>query len=415
MSLSHAAATPSIDELSCPSCWSAVAFPNDSCSTTSNFNNTPRILCQNSATGVANVPSDPHHGLPYQHSPHNLGPLTPSDNSPTSPACNSMPPYPTSSSQYPYSDSSHWFSQNASYSTHNGSLSSLLNPSNRGYSRPTPTINTSYPFPFSCMPMEHSASSMSPDSRPSTGYSMSSVSSLPYQDSPNPNADYFHPSSNHRRPFSPSRPSSSHKTSYGPPSNGSTNSLLIRRPRRHSQATSPYPSPYEPAGLQQHDDRPSSSSQPLDEHGQQHSHHPSHHHSQAPPRVRSMIQLPSADPYSFGGSGGGGGGGGGEQHGDCAYCAVLPDSSMSGGGDWRTIPRPGYQVSHTSNTRCRTFMVRSDCKFQSTVPLGVWFSFAAVLVSDSKFLMSIEKSSSKGLSWGATNSQGTLTSARVGK
>ncbi|KAK7061582.1 AGC/RSK protein kinase [Favolaschia claudopus] len=306
------------------------------------------------------VPSDPHHGLPYHHSPHNLGPLTPSDDSPTSPAFNNMPPYPTSSSQYPYSDSSHWSSQNASYSSHNGSLSSLLNPSNGGYSRPTPTINTSYPSPFSSMPMEHSASSMSPDSRPTTGYSMSSVSSLPYQDSPNPNTDYSRPSSSHHRPISPSRPGSSHKTSYGPPSNGSTNSLLIRRPRRHSQAMSPYPSPYEPAGLQQHDDRPSSSPQPLDEHGQQHPHHTSHHHSQAPPRVRSMIQLPSVDPYSFGGSGGGGGGGGGGGHGDFAYSAAPPDSSMSAGGDWRTGPRPSTgassisAASHTSSSQANT-------------------------------------------------------------
>jgi len=147
-----------------------------------------------------------------------------------------------------------------------------LNPSNGGYSRPAPTINTSYGSPFSSMPMEHSASSMSPDSRPTTGYSMSSVSSLPYQD------DYSsRPNSSHHRPISPSRPQSS-KSSY------SSNSLIVRRGRRHSQAMSPYPSPYEPSSEQ----RPSTSPQPIDD-----------HHSSGLPRVRSMIQLPSVDPYSF--------------------------------------------------------------------------------------------------------------------
>jgi hypothetical protein len=48
---------------------------------------------------------------------------------------------------------------------------------------------------------------------------------------------------------------------------------------------SPYPSPYD----QQHSDqRPSTSPQPGDE-----------HQSSGIPRVRSMIQLPSADPYGF--------------------------------------------------------------------------------------------------------------------
>ncbi|KAJ7086725.1 HSF-type DNA-binding-domain-containing protein [Mycena epipterygia] len=223
------------------------------------------------------VPSEPphlsHSSSMYHHSPHPLNPLTPSDDSPTSPAFNSMPPY-SGSSQYPYStEQNHWSSQNASFSSHNGSLSSLLNPSNGGYSRPTPTINTSYGgSPFSSMPMEHSASSMSPDSRPTTGYSMSSVSSLPYQQD-----DYSRPSSSHHRPISPVRPQSS-KSSY------SSNSLIVRRPRRHSQAMSPYPSPYEPSSEQ----RPSTSPQPIDE-----------HHSSGLPRVRSMIQLPSVDPYSF--------------------------------------------------------------------------------------------------------------------
>jgi len=127
------------------------------------------------------------------------------------------------------------------------------------------------------MPMEHSASSMSPDSRPTTGYS--SVSSLPYQD------DYSRPSSSHHRPISPARPTSS-KSSYSSNPNNNSNSALgiVRRPRRHSQAMSPYPSPYEQSDQQ----RPSTSPQPIDEHP-----------STGLPRVRSMIQLPSVDPYSF--------------------------------------------------------------------------------------------------------------------
>ncbi|KAF6761325.1 hypothetical protein DFP72DRAFT_880749 [Ephemerocybe angulata] len=44
------------------------------------------------------------------------------------------------------------------------------------------TSHDCWASPFSSMPMqgEHSASSLSPDSCPATGYSMSSVSSMPY-------------------------------------------------------------------------------------------------------------------------------------------------------------------------------------------------------------------------------------------
>ncbi|KAJ7831091.1 hypothetical protein B0H13DRAFT_2432130 [Mycena leptocephala] len=81
------------------------------------------------------VPSDLLH-MGYHHSPHPLNPLTPGDDSPTSPAFNSVPPY-SGSSQYPYAaEQSHWSSQNTSFSSHNGSLSSLLNPSNGSYSWP---------------------------------------------------------------------------------------------------------------------------------------------------------------------------------------------------------------------------------------------------------------------------------------
>jgi hypothetical protein len=53
---------------------------------------------------------------------------------------------------------------------------------------------------------------------------------------------------------------------------------------------SPYPSPYDHAA-DQNQQRPSTSPQPIDD----------HHHQSAGgiPRVRSMIQLPSVDPYSF--------------------------------------------------------------------------------------------------------------------
>ncbi|KAJ7911152.1 hypothetical protein B0H13DRAFT_2483260 [Mycena leptocephala] len=96
------------------------------------------------------IPSDLLH-MGYHHSPHPLNPLTPGDDLPTSPAFNSVPPY-SGSSQYPdAAEQSHWSSQNASFSSHNGSLSSLLNPSNGSYSRPAPTIDTLYGSPFSSL------------------------------------------------------------------------------------------------------------------------------------------------------------------------------------------------------------------------------------------------------------------------
>ena len=96
-----------------------------------------------------------------------------------------------------------------------------------GIFRPNPTINTSYASPFSSIPMqgEHSASSLSLDGRPATGYSISD-SSMPYDD--HFQRDYSRPNSS-RRPISPVRP----------------RFLSIRRPRHHSQAMSLYPSPYE--------------------------------------------------------------------------------------------------------------------------------------------------------------------------
>ncbi|KAF8138169.1 HSF-type DNA-binding-domain-containing protein [Boletus edulis] len=207
------------------------------------------------------VPSEPpaisqQHNL-YNQS-HNIQPLSPAEESPSAQfsAMGTNSGYThhnpqVSSSQYPYTDQSWSFSPNSSTSSHSGSLSSLLNP---------PTTN----------------------GRPTTGYSISSVSSLPYEESPTHptyhQSDYSRPGSGHHRPISPtlSRPPSSSKQ-YGPSS-----SLRVGRPRRHSQAMSPYPSPYE-----HHSERPSTSPQPADE------------HNGTMPRVRSMIQLPSVDPYGF--------------------------------------------------------------------------------------------------------------------
>ena len=284
------------------------------------------------------VPSDPphisHQSNIYTHSPHTLHPITPSDDPSTN--YHSMSSYSNStrdivvpSSQYSYPEQNNWsFTSNGGSSSHSGSLSSLLNPTNGYSTRPTPTINTSYGSPFSSIPMqgEHSASSLSPDSRPTTGYSMSSVSSIPYQD------DYSRPSSSHHRPISPSRPQSS-KSSFN------SGSLSIRRSRRHSQAMSPYPSPYGHS-----EQRPSTSPQPVDE-----------HQSSGIPRVRSMIQLPSVDPYNFNAS-----------PAEFAYSAAAvghtaPMDSMNDSHGWghRNV-RPSTSTSsisaasHTSSSQANT-------------------------------------------------------------
>jgi len=233
------------------------------------------------------VPSDPPHlsqSNGIYSAPHTLHPTedTQSSNFHLSTYSGSTRDLVVPSTQYSNTttEQNSWSTFNNSYngssSSHNGSLSSLLNPSHNGYSRPAPTINTSYASPFSSLPLqgEHNASSLSPDSRPTTGYSMSSVSSMPYQD------DYSRPNSSHHRPISPSRPTSS-KSNYGP------GSLSIRRARRHSQAMSPYPNPYDQTEQQ----RPSTSPTPIDDHQTQ--------GGSGIPRVRSMIQLPSVDPYSF--------------------------------------------------------------------------------------------------------------------
>ena len=129
----------------------------------------------------------------------------------------------------------------------------------------------------------------------------------------------FSPGSGHPRPLTPtsSRPPSS-KSNYP---NGS---LSIRRQRRHSQAVNPYPSPYDM------EERPSSSPQPPG--GDDHAMH----------RSRSMIQLPTVDPYSnFAPS----------QTGDFAYAApagsVGTPVEMDGGWNSRSV-RPSTSASSLS-------------------------------------------------------------------
>ncbi|KAK0490712.1 HSF-type DNA-binding-domain-containing protein [Armillaria novae-zelandiae] len=300
-----------------------------------------------SALPPLTVPSDPpthisQSGM-YSHAPsHHPGhhSLSPTADEPPF-AYGNTNPYPSS---YQEPQNSNWFPPvNNGSSSHNGSLSSLLNPSsNGGYSRPTPTINTSYSSPFSSMPMqtEHSASSLSPDShsRPTTGYSMSSVSSMPYQDEYHSNS---RPSSSHHhnRPMTPPRPTSSSKSPYP------SNSLSIRRARRHSQAISPYPSPmYDHPSEHQ---RPSTSPQPSNDH---HPHHSHSHHSPAGgnvPRVRSMIQLPSVlpsvDHYSF------------SPQAEFAYSSPMNDYRPStSGGRPSTSTSSISAASHTSSSQANT-------------------------------------------------------------
>ena len=298
-----------------------------------------------------NVPSDPPslstHGGMYSHSSHTLHPVTPSEDTQSTSAFGSMSysssgremMLPSPSSQYQYADqSSTWsFTPGSASTAHSsGSLSSLLNPSSNitsGYSsstRPQPaainTYTSSYP---QISRSHHSAGPVSPDSRPTSGYSASSMSSLPtpYEDS---NAhhfahDYSRPGSGHHRPMSPSgsRPPSS--KSY--PNGGS---LSIRRERRHSQAVSPYPSPYSEHPSQ----RPSTSPHPAEDHTG----------SGGIPRVRSMIQLPSVDTYnSFN-----------PAQADFAYAAVDESNGhangMYGGVAGARSVRPSTSASSLSTT-----------------------------------------------------------------
>jgi hypothetical protein len=130
-----------------------------------------------------------------------------------------------------------------------GPLSSLLNPAaarSGGLQK-----QHSYPSPSSAIPVQGNNASVSPDSRPTTGYSVASSSmSIPYDEI---NGDY-RPRSSAGRPMTPTamntaRPGSSHgrpSSAIGPnaPLPPPPSNLRIGRARRHSQAVSPYPSPY---------------------------------------------------------------------------------------------------------------------------------------------------------------------------
>lgn len=269
-----------------------------------------------SALPPLTVPSEPSlssHANMYSHSPHTLHPITPNDDTPASTGFSPMSyssssrdsmMLPSPSSQYPYAEPNNWsFSPNNGTTGHSsGSLSSLLNPTN-GYSsatRPHTTGINTYPttayqsVSMRSAPHNGSTTSLSPDSRPATGYSVSSISSLstPYEDTAGHfgHHDYSRPNSSHHpssaRPITPSSRPPSSKSAYP----GSANSLSIRRDRRHSHAMSPYPSPYgdhppPSAGSE----RPSTSPQPSDDQTS----------SGTIPRVRSMIQLPSVQSYGF--------------------------------------------------------------------------------------------------------------------
>jgi hypothetical protein len=262
----------------------------------------PPHLSHTSSTG--HIPSATSH---HHHMSHY--PITPDEESPTYGSSSYGHPsaYGNSYQQHNYSapQEPSWTA-----SSHGGSLSSLLNPASQQqnssqYSsapRPHPiNTNTTSNYSssqFSAMPIglhsRHSPPPLSPDthSRPNTGYSMSSVDSVPYDDY----SDYqSRPNSSHRPPSaSPvSRPGSSHFAPLG------SNSLSVRRNRRHSQI-SPYPSPYDNGDQQ----RPSTSPQPF-MHMNEASHYQHGHSSQMPssnyPRVRgSMLPgVASVDSYGF--------------------------------------------------------------------------------------------------------------------
>jgi hypothetical protein len=242
---------------------------------------------------------------PSSHALHPISPAEDHGNFTSLPYPHNRDVMMSSSTTYSsYPEQNNWsFSpvSSGSSSSHSGSLTSLLNPPSNGTTYPPtrPTINTSYPSSLSSVSMQHSASSLSPDSRPATGYSVSSMSSLPYDDNHYSN-DYSRPNSGHHRPITPtsSRPPSS-KSSYA------HSTLSVRRQRRHSQAVNPYPT-YE----QHMDNRPSSSPQPGN--GEDGLH-----------RSRSMIQLPTVDTYNHYGS----------SQPDFAYSAgPLPNVGAGGAG-----------------------------------------------------------------------------------
>ncbi|GJE84642.1 HSF-type DNA-binding-domain-containing protein [Phanerochaete sordida] len=255
------------------------------------------------------VPSDPHPSSLSAHSHNGMYshhyPLTPADDPPSSnTAYTPLSSYssgasagngrdmllPSPSSAYSHSEQSSWgFSNGGSNAHSSGSLSSLLNPNTSGgaggYGSRPPTSINSYPSSYGSLPRSAHAGGTSPDSRPATGYSVSSMSSIstPYDDTGAHPFEYSRPNSSHR-PLTPasSRPPSSKASAYNP------GSLSVRRDRRHSHAMSPYPSPYtEHPPHSAHSERPSTSPHPGDDHS-------------AIPRVRSMMGMSSvSDTYGF--------------------------------------------------------------------------------------------------------------------
>ncbi|KAI1788416.1 hypothetical protein LXA43DRAFT_1114863 [Ganoderma leucocontextum] len=196
---------------------------------------------------------------------------------------------------YQYSDQQSSRSFSSSASNVHSTFFVQLNPtaSNtsiaNGYSsspRPQPAVINTYTSSYAPLSRSHcNAGPLSPDSRPTSGYSASSMSTLPtpYEDqSAHFSHDYSRPGSGHHRPLSPSpsRPPSSKSYANG-------GFLSIR-------AMSLYLSPYSEHLSQ----RPSTSPHPAEDHAG----------SGAIPRVRSMIQLPSVDDYSLN-----------PAHGDFAY------------------------------------------------------------------------------------------------
>jgi hypothetical protein len=277
------------------------------------------------------VPSDPPMNSHLYSHPGHLQGLSPADETPPSTAggYGSMPSYPSHGQnrgmmpepqhQFAYGmtepnhASSAWTS-NAT-SSHSGSLSSLLNPpSQNGSSYPRGAHGPgqmSYHSPFA-----HGPGQPSPDSRPNTGYSV--ISAYDEAGSPTSHAgfDYSRPNSSHHRGVSPgsSRPGSSHRVSSG--GYGQPGSLSIRRARRHSQAMSPYPSPYD-------DDRPLTANHPDDR-----------TREIGLPRSRSMISINPHPEYSYNPT---------HAAGDFAYTA--------GEGDvWPKAARPGTSASSLSTT-----------------------------------------------------------------
>ncbi|TRM68265.1 HSF-type DNA-binding-domain-containing protein [Schizophyllum amplum] len=218
-----------------------------------------------SSPGSFHLNPNAHGSWDHPYRGTHLPPLTVPQSSYPIQQADHSPIYP--SSQY-YDNPSTATPWNQSYNTSaSSSLSSLLNPSYPA-SRPNPTINTSY-FPID----QHASApaSMSPDSRPPTGYGMSSsLASLSsgYASS--------RPGSSQRR-LSPESPSHSRE----------------RRQRSHSHAMHPYPTPYADAqrpstGSYDHRPstspmydapRPSTSPAPMDQYDDS--------------RGRGMIQLPS--------------------------------------------------------------------------------------------------------------------------